>query len=96
MKITGIYTDQKMTSEITSDVVDYVEIWFDRYKNHWVIMANNKAGYDVGETQYSPYKTGAIDIALREIAYYKWDADVLVSNRDSTDCKIISRNSLTV
>ena len=72
--------------------VDYVEIWFDSYMDRWVVMANNKEGFDVGSfitpTKYSPYKNEAIELAL-----YHWSVDVLVSNRDATNCKIIERKT---
>ncbi len=32
-----------MTSEITNDVVDYVEVRFDKYENCWVVEFMNKA-----------------------------------------------------
>ena len=80
----------KCTDEILCEVVDYVEIWFDSYMNRWVITANNKAGFDVGEcTKYSPYKHEAIKLALS----HDWNVDVLVSNRDATNCKIIERKT---
>ena len=81
----------KCTDGILCEVcfkVDYVEIWFDSYMNRWVITANNKAGFDVGDTKYSPYNHEAIELAL-----YHWSVDVLVSNRDSTNCKIIERKT---
>ena len=41
----------KCTDGILCEVVDYGEIWFDSYMNRWVITANNKAGFDVGDTK---------------------------------------------
>ena len=79
-------TMHKCTDGILCEVVDYVEIWFDSYMNRWVITANNKAGFDVGDTKYSPYNHEAIELALY---HWKGEADVLVANRDYTDCMVI-------
>ena len=77
-----------MTSEITSDVVDYVEIWFDRYKNWWVVEFMNKAGFAIGKSHYLTSKAYAIDTAFSA----NYGVDIMVLNRDSTDCKIIESN----
>lgn len=77
-----------MTSEITNDVVDYVEVRFDKYENCWVVEFMNKAGFAIGKSHHLTSKAYAIDAAF----YENYGVDIMVSNRDLTDCKIIESN----